>query len=500
VTPRLSAHGVVKRFPGVLALDGVELDIRGGEVVAVVGENGAGKSTLMKILAGVLTPDAGELRLDGAPLLLPDVRAADRAGIALIHQELNLADNLDLAGNLHLGREPRRGPRGLGWIDRSRLERDSRDLLRRVGLDLPPTTLTAELSIGQRQMLEIARALGRSARFLILDEPTSSLSAAETERLLGLIAELRAEGTGIVYISHRLGEITRIADRVVVLRDGARTAELSGGEIERGRMVREMVGRELESLGSCERALGEVRLEIRGLPMAPEAPVLDLDVRSGEIVGLAGLVGSGRSELLGAIFGVAPRSHGRVRVDAREIPPGSPPASVAAGLGLVPEERGRQGLVLEGTIHENLALPGWRRTSRRGWVRSDEARANSRSVVRSLDIRPGDATRAAGTLSGGNQQKVALGKWLPLEPVVLLLDEPTRGVDVGARLEIHRRLQELASAGLAILFASSEMEEVLGLSDRVLVLHEGRIAGELPRERLSEEAVLSLATGSEAAP
>ncbi len=487
----LSARGIVKRFPGVLALDGVDLTVRAGEAVAVIGENGAGKSTLMKVLAGIHAPDEGELRIDGRPLHLRGVREAIAAGIALIHQELNLADNLDVGANIFLGREPRR----CGWIDRARIERESRALLVRVGLDIPPHTPTAALAIGPRQLVEIARALGQEARFLILDEPTSSLSAAETERLMELCAELRRDGTGIVYISHRLGEVSRVADRVVVLRDGRRAGELSHEEIDRDRMVRWMVGRDLDASDRVGHVPGDTVLEVVGLRLAPAGPTIDLTARSGEIVGLAGLVGAGRTELLESIFGVRARTSGTVRVFGREVPAGNPRRSVAAGLALVPEERGHQGLVLDGSVRENIALPGWRRFSRRGLAIEARARAESARVIESLDIRTSDDRRPAGTLSGGNQQKVVLGKWLPLEPRVLLLDEPTRGVDVGARLEIHRRLAALAGDGLAILFASSEMEEVLALADRLLVMHDGRIAGELLRDELSEEAVLQLATG-----
>lgn len=489
---RLSARAISKRFPAVLALDQVDLDVHAGEVVALIGENGAGKSTLMKILAGIDKPNQGTLELDGNTIELRGVRDALSMGIALIHQELCLAENLDVGGNLFLGREPRR----YGFIDRSQIIKESKALLEKVGLEVDPETPCEELSIGQRQLVEIARALAQSARFLILDEPTSSLTLAETERLLDLIRDLRRNGTGIVYISHRLSEVSAVADRVVVLRDGCHAGELEKSEFSHEAMVARMVGREVSiPEGRSHVSIGSTVLQVSDLRLTSTSPPLGFSLREGQIVGLAGLVGSGRTELLEMLFGVRPRISGTVHIDGKTLVSGNPRQSVRAGVGLVPEERGVQGLVLDSSTGENLALPSWRQWSRIGFPQQKRARSEIVDVITRFDIRPPDRNHSTRHLSGGNQQKVALGKWLPLQPRVLLLDEPTRGVDVAARWEIHRRLRALAASGMSILFSSSELEEILTLSDQVWVLHERQFAGTLEHEELSEEEIMRLATG-----
>ncbi|MEQ8768862.1 MAG: sugar ABC transporter ATP-binding protein [Planctomycetota bacterium] len=491
--PLLQARGIEKRFPGVRALHQVDLHVEPGEVLGLVGENGAGKSTLMKILAGIQSPDAGELRWSGETVHLPSPRAASALGIALIHQELNLADNLDVAANLFLGREPHR----FGLIDRSTIERESEKVLERIGVSFGPRTPIADLSVGQRQLVEIARALAADARLLIMDEPTSSLSTHESERLFEVIVDLRQKGVSIVYISHRLGEVMDLADRVSVLRDGENAGELQREEITRERMISLMVGRELDSFyASRPHALGDVVLEVEGLRtgMYPEHSA-SLRVRAGERVGLAGLVGAGRTELLRALFGIDPALSGRMRVGGVDVPLGSPRHAIAAGLALVPEDRQAQGLVLGSNIRDNVGLASLDRRRRVGLVSHPAEDALARRLMGSLRIKASSTDQLVATLSGGNQQKVALAKWLALEPRVLLLDEPTRGVDVGAKHEIYETIARLAESGLAVLFVSSEMEEVLGLADRVLVMHEGRITGELQRDELEEKAVLRLATG-----
>ncbi len=502
-TRLLEVRAVTKRFPGVVALDRVEMLVEPGEVLAVIGENGAGKSTLMKILAGVQSADSGQLLVDGESVEIISgvgVEAALAAGIALIHQELNLADNLDIASNIFLGREPRRGP-GRVLIDHQQAHERSRRFLRMVGLDLDPATLVSELSIGRQQLVEIAKALSVDARVLIMDEPTSSLSEGEAESLFAVIEQLRDEGRSIVYISHRLGEVLRLADRVTVLRDGANAGELSGAEMTHDAMVRLMVGRDIELSGRRkDRELGEVVLEARGLRSAAfPAHGLDFSIRSGEIVGLAGLVGAGRTELLETVFGITQALGGRLQIGESDLLPSDPFAAIEAGLALVPEDRKRQGLVLEMSVGANLSLASLKRDAWVGWLNRRRERSISDEMIGRLRVKTPGREQVVRYLSGGNQQKVVLGKWLAMEPRVLLMDEPTRGIDVGAKQEIYELMEELALRGVAILFVSSEMEEVLRMSDRLLVMHEGRIAGELDRAVLEsvagEESVMRLATG-----
>lgn len=492
--PLLEVRGVVKHFPGVRALKGVNLQLFPGEVVAIIGENGAGKSTLMKILAGVVTPDEGTLEIEGQPVEINSVHAALRFGISLIHQELNLADNLDVGANIFLGREPRR----LGLINKGQIRQDSRRLLQLIGLDVDPDILVRTLSIGHQQMVEIAKALSTNARILIMDEPTSSLSQHETEQLFRVINELRDRGVCIVYISHRLGEVKTLADRVVVLRDGENAGNLSREQISHDAMVKLMVGRDISQFYvRKQQTPGSALLEVRDLRTAAHpAHPLSFTVRAGEIVGLAGLVGAGRTELLRVLFGIDPAIGGTVRVADKGVHFRSPIQAIHAGVALVPEDRKQQGLVLEFTVRHNISLAGLRQHSRLlGFLNFGVEQRDSLDMIRKLNVKTPHDEQIVQYLSGGNQQKVVLGKWLSLNPRVLLLDEPTRGVDVGAKQEIYTLMDRLAASGVAILFASSEMEEILGMSDRALVMHEGRITGELPRGQLSEESVMHLATG-----
>ncbi len=500
--PLLEARGVRKHFPGVQALDGVSLSVHRGEVLALIGENGAGKSTLMKVLAGVHPPDAGELLLDGRPVHFAGVRDAMRRGIVLIHQELNLADNLSVAANLFLGRELLWGG-PLGFLAGRSMAGQSRRLLARVGLDVHPGRRVGELPLGQQQMVEIARALAQDAGVIIMDEPTSSLTQGETERLFEVIGDLKRAGVAVVYISHRLAEVKRIADRVEVLRDGRNSGRLSREEIDHGRMVQLMVGRDLKQFFHREHAAASagrpVRLEILEVRYAggPASPV-SFRVHAGEIVGMAGLVGAGRTELSEALFGLRRIESGAVRLDGRPVSLRSPAEAVAAGLLLVPEDRRHHGLVLEASVQHNFGLPNLDRLSVLRLVLPRREAALGRRECDRLRVRTPRLSQPVGLLSGGNQQKVVLGKWLARRPRVLILDEPTRGVDVGAKSEIYALMDELAAAGVAVVMISSDLEEVLGMSDRVLVLHEGRLAGELSRADLSEEAVMHLATGGSA--
>jgi len=492
----LRVRGVGRRYAGVVALSGVDLDIRGGEVLAIVGENGAGKSTLLKILSGVVQPSEGVLEVADGPgalaaVTLDGVRAATDAGIALVHQELNLAENLDVAGAIYLGREPSR----LGFLDRAKMRAESAKWLARVGLAIDPGTLCGTLRIAQRQLVEIAKALSTESRVLILDEPTSSLTMHETERLLGILDELRRAGVAVVFVSHHLDEVMKIADRVAVLRDGRKTGELARGEYDRAAIERLMVGRDIAR--AERRAVpgdAALRLEVQGLVTTHRRRVpASLGVCAGEIVGLAGLVGAGRTELLEAIAGVS-ASSGIVRLDGRALGAGAS-ERVRAGVALVPEDRARNGLFLEDSVATNMSLAWIDRSSRARIVDSRGERGLVDRMVGRMQLRPAQPSRRVQTLSGGNQQKSVIGRWLAIDPAVLLLDEPTRGVDVGARAEIHAEVRRLAEQGSAVLFASSELEEVLLLADRIVVMHDGSIAGELPAHEATEIAIMQLATG-----
>jgi len=495
--PLLEVRGISKQFSGVRALDHVSLTLVRGEVLAVVGENGAGKSTLMRIVAGVMQPTSGTILIEGEPVDFASVAQALRRGISLIHQELNLADNLSVAANIFLGREPHR----LGLIDKQRIDREAQKYLAMVGLDISPQTLVSTLPIGKQQLVEIAKALSTNARILIMDEPTSSLSEHESQNLFKVVGDLRKRGVSVLYISHRLHEIEQLADRVVVLRDGKFSGELPREQNQRANMVRLMVGRDVSRFYQrTPHTPGEQVATISQLRTST-FPVqqVSFQLRAGEVVGLAGLVGAGRSEFLGTLFGVTPAVGGSMQVGTLRRPPRSVREAIAAGIMLAPEDRRTAGLFLPMNVKQNLSLASLRRDQRRGALRGFLNRAAENTVaaemIRLLRIKTASDRQIVRFLSGGNQQKVVLGKWLCLNPRLLLLDEPTRGIDVGAKEEIYKLIDDLARRGVAILFASSEMEEVIGLSDRVLVMHEGRITGELNRSELTEESIMRLATG-----
>jgi ribose transport system ATP-binding protein len=491
----LEVRQVTKRFPGVTALRNVSLTLGRGEVLAVIGENGAGKSTLMKILAGVQEPDSGQVVIDGADVTIDSVQRAQSLGVALIHQELNLSDNLDVGANIFLGREPMK----YGLIDRRKIREESTELLKRVGLKVSPDTTVSRLPIGQQQLVEIARALSIDARVLIMDEPTSSLSQHEVDRLFEVVKELRNRGVSIVYISHRLGEVRELANRVTVLRDGENAGNLECGEITHDRMVELMVGRDIsEFYARKSHEPGDVVLEVEKL-ITPANPghALSFSIRKGELVGVAGLVGAGRTEMLQVLFGVDSAVTGTIRIGGKVVQLRSPIDAINSGLALVPEDRKQQGLILDMAVRTNLGLAGLKRNRKPGgFLNNAIEAAESASMIQKLRIKTPDEKQIVQFLSGGNQQKVVLGKWLAMKPDVLLLDEPTRGIDIGAKQEIYTLMEQLAEEGVAILFVSSEMEEILGMSDRALVMHEGRISGELQRDELSEEAIMQLATGN----
>ena len=492
----LEMKGISKRFPGVIALDGVDLEVHEGEIVALAGENGAGKSTLMKILGGVYQPDSGRVRIDGSDTVIHSVSDAISRGIGFIHQELNVFDNLSIAENVFLGREPLWGG-PLKLIDRRELSVQTEVCLKRLGLDVPSQTPLRDISLAQQQMVEIAKALSLNARILIMDEPTSSLTLTETARLLEVAKELRAQGVSIIYISHRLGEISDLADRAVVLRDGRNAGVLAREEISHDRIVRLMVGRELDrfyvepSTGSKPRYVEVRNLRTRRYPQH----AVSFDVGRGEILGFAGLVGAGRSEIAQAIFGVDAALGGSVLLDGEPIKIHSPEDAISRGIYLIPEDRRQMGLILDSTIQENVTLPALSRYAVAGLINREAEQKITTEMCGKLNIKAPSIETRVGNLSGGNQQKVVLAKWLSLSPKVLIFDEPTRGIDVGAKAEIYELMRRLAESGVAIIMISSDMEEILGESDRVAVMHEGVITGILEREQCSEEAIMRLAVG-----
>jgi len=495
--PLLELSGITKIYPGVVALDDVSFSVGRGEVVGLIGENGAGKSTLMKILGGVVAPTAGVIKLQETRKASLTVQESLAAGIAFVHQELNLFDNLDVAANVFIGRETTRGP--LRLIDRSAMAKAVQPILDRLGAEFGPNTPVSELSLAARQMLEIAKALSLDARVVIMDEPTSSLTLSETAKLLKIVADLKREGISVVFISHRIGEVEECADRVVVLRDGRVVGVLQGDAIRHDTMIRMMIGRDVKTLYNAPAGAAEkVVLGVRGLRTAanPNAPV-DLDAYGGEILGIAGLVGAGRTELARAIFGVDRPVSGEIVLDGNELSSHTANDSIRAGLYLVPEDRKQTGLIVEHSICDNTALPNLRAFSCNGLVKHVDAVAASEAQRQRLSIKTPSVFKLAAELSGGNQQKVVLAKWLSMRPRAIIFDEPTRGIDVGAKSEIYGIMRKLADEGVAIIMISSDMEEVIGVSDRIAVMHRGAIAGVLGRERFSEHNILSLAVGAE---
>jgi ribose transport system ATP-binding protein len=493
-TPILEMRGISKRFPGVKALDGVDLQVYGGEIVALIGENGAGKSTLMKILGGVHQPDAGLIQIEGKPVSIRSVADAISLKIGFIHQELNTLDNLDVAANVFLGREPlKAGPFKL--VDNEKTEAQTSTYLKRLGLNISSRTLVGNLSIAQKQLVEIAKALSQNARILIMDEPTSSLTLSETERLLQVVAELRAEGVSVIYISHRLSEIESFADRVVALRDGANAGTLDRQEITRDRMIKLMIGRDLKDFYvHRETKDAEIIFQVQDLKTKKYAnqPV-SFQIYKGEILGVAGLVGAGRSEVAQAIFGVEGALDGNIFIEGKKVNIHSPKDSIANGIYLVPEDRRNTGLIVDMAVRENVTMPALPGYAWKGLIKRDAEKAVSRRMCDSLNIKTPSIETTVANLSGGNQQKVVLAKWLSLNPKVLIFDEPTRGIDIKAKAEIYELMRGLADRGVAVMMISSDMEEILGISDRVAVMQEGNLAGILNREEVSEEAIMRLA-------
>ncbi len=500
-TPILEMEGISKRFPGVVALDNVNLTVGTGEIVALIGENGAGKSTLMKILGGAIPRDTGVVRIDGNPIEIRSPREASALGIEFIHQELSVLDNLDVAANIFLHREPTRGGL-LKLIDRKRIYREADELLRKIGLDLPSRTPLGQLAIAQQQLVEIARALGAGARIIIMDEPTSSLTLTETRRLLEIIKDLKAQNVSVIYISHRMHEVEEIADRAVVLRDGKNAGEIEGAEINRERMVRMMVGRDLKELFKHARANGAAvngeGFEVRRLrTLRYPNQRISFHVAKGEVLGFAGLVGAGRSEVARALFGVEESIETEVALNGQVLHIDNPQDAITHGIYLIPEDRRLSGLIVDFNVRENISLPNLDSYSSAKIINHAKEAKAAVDACKAINIKTPTPEMRAANLSGGNQQKVVLAKWLTFSPRVLIFDEPTRGIDVGAKAEIYELIRKLAAEGVSVIVISSEMEEVLGISDRIAVMHEGRLTGILEREHFSEEAVMRLATGTE---
>jgi ribose transport system ATP-binding protein len=492
--PLLEMHGIVKQFPGVRALDGVDLDVRAGEVHCLLGQNGAGKSTLIKVLAGAHSPDEGRILWQGRPVSLGDPQAAMSLGIATIYQELDLVAGLSVADNIYLGRERSR----FGLSRPATTNRAAAGLLARLGHpEIRPAAEVGSLPAAAQQMVSIARALSQDARLIVMDEPSAVLDNEEVERLFGVIRDLTGHGVAVVYISHRLEEIRQIGDRITVLKDGRTVATgLPAAATPTREVITLMTGRSIEYVfpegGRQPDPEQAPLLEVSGLGLRDVFSDVSFAVRPGEIVGLAGLVGSGRSEILETVYGARRATSGAVRVAGRRLRPGDVGVAVAAGVGLAPEERKSQGLLLDDSIYRNISISSLRRFARAGFLAGRAEKAAAREQVAALEVRPADVTREVRTLSGGNQQKVVLARWLLRDCRVLLLDEPTRGVDVGARSEIYALVRDLADRGVAVVVVSSEIPEVLGLADRVLVVSDGAVIADAPADALDEHRVLDL--------
>ncbi|MER7544034.1 sugar ABC transporter ATP-binding protein [Actinomadura sp.] len=495
--PTLALVNVSKSFGAVRALQGVTLELHAGEVHALAGENGAGKSTVVKTFAGVHRPDAGEVRVDGEPVVFGGPADAQAAGVAVIYQEPTLFPDLSVAENIFMGRQPRAA---LGRIDRRAMHAETARLFERLGVALDPQQPARGLSIADQQVVEIAKAISRDARVLIMDEPTAALTGQEVARLFAVTRTLRDQGCAVLFISHRLEEIFELCRRVTTLRDGAHVGTDLTEDITPDDLVRRMVGRDLDALYPKQDVTpGEVALKVSRLTREGAFTDVSFEVRRGEIVALAGLVGAGRSEVARAIFGVDRWDAGAVEVQGRALPAGSPTAAMSAGLALVPEDRRQQGLVMDMSIERNMGLTQLkalrRATGRGGLISRRVERDRAADWGLRLRLKYSRLSDAVGVLSGGNQQKVVLAKWLATEPAVLIVDEPTRGIDVGTKAEVHRLLSELAAQDLAVLMISSDLPEVLGMADRVLVMHEGRLTAEIARADATEESVMAAATG-----
>jgi ribose transport system ATP-binding protein len=489
----LSMEGISKSFSGVSVLEKVQFSLRQGEVHALMGENGAGKSTLMKILSGIYSKDAGAIRINEIEAIVASPKVAQQLGIAIIHQELNMIPYLSVEENMFLGREFKVGR--TGFVNWPRMRSEASKYLQQLGMDLNPDTPVGELSVGQQQMVEIAKALSMHAQILVLDEPTAALTKREIEKLFQVIEALKEQGVGMIYISHRMEEIFQISDRITVLRDGRYIGTRNTPETSLDELVKMMVGREIkERFPKVEAQNGEERLRVEGLSQPGKLRDINFSVAAGEILGIAGLMGAGRTELAKALFGVCAYT-GTISVDGKQVCIKKPADAISAGIALITEDRKGEGLVLELSVQENLALPNLSALSRFGFLSHRLEHDFTEDCMRKLKVKAHNSSQKVGSLSGGNQQKVVIGKWLATKPKVLILDEPTRGVDIGAKREIYDLMNQLVQEGVAIIMISSELPEVLGMSDRVLVMQEGRVTGEFSRDEASQENIMYAATG-----
>jgi len=490
----LEMKGINKSFPGVKVLSDVQLNLKSGELVALMGENGAGKSTLMKILGGIYERDAGTIIVKGETQekMTPDI--ASSRGIAIIHQEMNLIPHLSVMENIFLGREYTYGKSG--FVNWRKMRQETKRWLDQLAIKLDPDTLVADLSVGQQQMIEITKALSMQADILVLDEPTAALTNREIDALFDMIASLKEKGVGMIYISHRMEEIFQVSDRITVLRDGQYVGTVETAETNLDELVKMMVGREItDRFPKVEVQLGGERLRVENLNVKDKLSNISFSIKSGEIVGVAGLMGAGRTEMAKALFGLEKVREGQILVDGKPVRVTRPIDAISAGIALVTEDRKEEGLVLSLSVRENISLPNLQKVSSLGVMKPRDEQVLSNDAIQRLFIKTAGGEQIVGSLSGGNQQKVVIGKWLAKKPKILILDEPTRGVDIGAKKEIYDIMNRLAQEGVAILMISSELPEVLGMSDRVLVMHEGRITGEFTREEATQEMIMRAATG-----
>lgn len=494
--PLLELRDIVKTFPGVRALDKAKLEVRGGECHALIGENGAGKTTLMNILAGVLQPDSGQILLDGQPVTFANPHSAAQHGVGVVFQELSLVPNLSIAENIFAHRQPVRRFNIVNW---AALHSETERCLKLFELTVSPTRLVKHLSVAHRQVVEILKALSHQPRVLILDEPTSSLTAVETRQLFETIRRIKAQGAAVIYISHHLPEIFQIADRVTVMRDGRYVETCEVSEVTEDKLVRRMVGRELLNVyGRRTSVVGDVYFQVTDAARGDEFHGINFNVRRGEIVGVAGLVGAGRTELGRALCGIEPLERGQLSLDGAPLRIRHPHEAIAAGLGYLTEDRKEQGLFLRMTIADNCVAPSLRKFANRfDWVDDGRVRQFAEDIRQKFNVVTPSVNQRVGNLSGGNQQKVLLSMWMGIQPKLLIVDEPTRGVDIGARSEIYALLRDLAATGVGILMISSDLQEILGLSDRVLVMRDGRLVAEYSREQATEESIIAAATGVE---
>ena len=488
-----SLRGIDKHFPGVHALKGVDFDLSKGECVALLGENGAGKSTLIKVMGGAHRPDSGTIQLDGKEVSFHKPTDSLDAGIAIIYQEFNLVPGLSATENMFLGMEPS----DYGWVRRSEEKRKAKEILARIGADVEPDTRCDQLTVAEKQLVEIAKALVRDARILVMDEPSAALTNQEVDKLYDLVDELKSQGIGIIYVSHRLEEVERLADRAVIMRDGARVGELNRDELDRKRIIEMMVGRSMDAeFPNHERSPGEVRLRAKNLVRGNKVKGVSLEVRGGEILALTGLVGAGRTETVRLLFGADARDSGTIELDGKELNISSPSDAIEEGICLLTEDRKEQGLVLGLSVRENFGLPNLKAFSSYGLIDRKKELGEFKTYIDSISIKISGPDQLAGQLSGGNQQKVVLAKWLEKNAEILIFDEPTRGIDVGAKFEIYQWMNRLAEQGKGIIMISSELPEVLGMSDRIMVLKEGELMGEIANSpEVTQEQLMALAIG-----